>query len=100
MFILGYEGMPRRYFDYPPEYHTGHVVSTMGSWFLAAGLVIIFGNLIRAIFKGEKAPGNPWGGKTLEWTLPSPLPHENFETIPIITRGPYPYDEEDVEAAP
>ena len=42
MFILGFQGMPRRYFDYPPQYHTNHVISTVGSWFLAVGLVIIF----------------------------------------------------------
>jgi cytochrome c oxidase subunit 1 len=66
----------------------------MGSWFLAIGLIIIFANLIRSIFKGEKAPMNPWGGKTLEWTIASPLPRENFEEIPVITRGPYSYEED------
>jgi cytochrome c oxidase subunit 1 len=96
MFILGFQGMPRRYFDYPAQYHTNHVISTMGSWFLAVGLVIIFTNLIRAIFKGAKAPMNPWGGKTLEWTIASPPPQENFEQAPVIKQGPYPYDEEAV----
>ena len=100
MFVLGFQGMPRRWFDYPPQYHTGHVVSTMGSWFLALGLVIIFGNLLYGLFKGPKAPANPWGGKTLEWTIPSPPPPENFREIPVITRGAYTYDEEDVRAAP
>jgi cytochrome c oxidase subunit 1 len=94
MFVLGFQGMPRRYFDYPPQYHAGHVVSTMGSWFLALGLVVLFGNLLYGLFRGERAPANPWGGKTLEWTIPSPPPRENFEKIPIITQGPYPYDEE------
>jgi cytochrome c oxidase subunit 1 len=94
MFILGYQGMPRRYFDYPPQYHMNHVISTIGSWFLAVGLIIIFANLIRSIFKGERAPMNPWGGKTLEWTIPSPPRRENFREVPVITRGPYPYDEE------
>ena len=94
MFILGFQGMPRRYFDYPPQYHMSHVISTIGSWFLAVGLVIIFTNLIRSIFKGDKAPMNPWGGKTLEWTISSPPPHENFREIPVISRGPYHYDDE------
>jgi cytochrome c oxidase subunit I len=96
MFILGFQGMPRRYFDYPPQYQMNHVISTVGSWFLAIGLVIIFANLIRAIFKGGRAPMNPWGGKTLEWTIPSPPPQENFTEIPVIRQGPYPYDEEAV----
>ena len=94
MFILGYQGMPRRYFDYPPQYHLNHVISTVGSWFLAAGLIIIFANLIRAIFKGSRAPADPWGGKTLEWSVSSPPPPENFKTIPVIDKGPYPYEEE------
>jgi cytochrome c oxidase subunit I len=94
MFILGFQGMPRRYFDYPVQYHTNHVISTVGSWFLAAGLIIIFANLIRSVFKGPRAAMNPWGGKTLEWTIPSPLRQENFERIPLITKGPYHYAEE------
>jgi len=89
MFVLGFQGMPRRYFDYPPQYATGHIVSTVGSWILAAGLIIIFGNLIRALYRGPKAPDDPWGGKTLEWQIPSPPPAENFREIPVITHGPY-----------
>jgi len=92
MFILGLQGMPRRYFQYQPQFQTNHIISTVGSWILAVGLLIMFGNLIRSIFKGEKAPMNPWGGKTLEWTIPSPPPAENFEEIPVIQHGPYKYD--------
>jgi cytochrome c oxidase subunit 1 len=92
MFILGLQGMPRRYFQYLPQFRTNHIISTIGSWILAAGLIIMFGNLIRAVFKGEKAPMNPWGGTTLEWQIASPPPAENFETIPVIEHGPYKYD--------
>jgi cytochrome c oxidase subunit 1 len=91
MFILGYRGMPRRYFDYPDRYFTGHLVSTIGSWALAAGIVIVFANLIHALFKGEKAPPNPWGGKTLEWQIPSPPPAENFAEEVEIRDRPYTY---------
>jgi cytochrome c oxidase subunit I len=84
MFILGYNGMPRRYFDYPPQYFTGNLISTIGSWVLATGLIIIFGNLIRALFSGERAPASPWGGKSLEWTIASPPPPENFKEIPVV----------------
>ncbi len=89
MFILGYNGMPRRYFDPPPQYHSGEMVSTVGSWLLAIGLIIIFGNLIRALFSGPKASANPWGGRTLEWSIPSPPPYENFIETPVITEAPY-----------
>jgi len=89
MFILGYLGMPRRYWSYLPEYQTLHIVSTVGSWILVIGLGLMFGNLIYALFKGKPAESNPWGGVTLEWTIPSPPPVENFETIPTINHGPY-----------
>jgi len=89
MLILGWEGMPRRYYDYPPQFHTLHLISTIGSWILIAGLIWIFFNLFQALWKGERAGDNPWGGGTLEWQISSPPPAENFEKIPIVERGPY-----------
>ncbi len=89
MFILGYKGMPRRYYDALPEFHTLHVIATVGSWILVTGLIIMFANLIRGLFRGEKAEINPWGGTTLEWTVPSPPPLENFEEIPYVEHEPY-----------
>jgi cytochrome c oxidase subunit I len=91
MFILGYEGMPRRYYNYLPQYHHLQVVSIVGSWILVSGIILMFGNLIYALFKGEKAGVNPWGGETLEWQIPSPPPAENFERIPVIEHRPYEY---------
>jgi cytochrome c oxidase subunit 1 len=93
MFIIGYQGMPRRYFDYPSQYFTGHLISTVGSWIVAAGLMIIFGNLVQALYKGEKAPDNPWNGKTLEWQIPSPPPRENFQRLPVFRDNGYSLDE-------
>ena len=95
MFILGYEGMPRRYFDYPPQYFMGHLVSTIGSWITAGGLIMVFGNLVRALFKGERAPANPWNAKTLEWHVPSPPPVENFEKLPVIRGDMYHFEREE-----
>ncbi len=92
MFILGLQGMPRRYFQYLPQFRTNHIISTVGSWIFVSGLIIMFGNLIAALFRGKKAPDNPWGGKTLEWQIPSPPPRENFGEIPVIRYGPYKYD--------
>ncbi|UCG51661.1 MAG: cytochrome c oxidase subunit I [Candidatus Latescibacterota bacterium] len=92
MFILGWLGMPRRYYDYLPQYQGGHVVSTIGSWILIAGILIMLSNLIRSLRTGEKADGNPWGGTTLEWTVPSPPPLENFEKIPHVDRDPYDFE--------
>jgi cytochrome c oxidase subunit 1 len=89
MLILGVMGMPRRYYDHLPQFHTGHVIATVGSWFLVSGLLLLLGNFVVALFKGEKAPANPWGGISLEWQIPSPPPVENFEEIPTITSSPY-----------
>lgn len=89
MFILGMEGLPRRYYDYLPQYAHGQVLSTIGSWILAAGMVLMFGNLLRALRSGHPVGNNPWGAATLEWTVPSPPPEHNFATEPVVTRGPY-----------
>lgn len=90
MFILGYKGMPRRYYDALPQFHNLHVVATVGSWILVTGLIIMFANLIHGLLKGERVTDkNPWGGTTLEWQVESPPPLENFHEIPTIDRGPY-----------
>jgi cytochrome c oxidase subunit 1 len=93
MFFLGYLGMPRRYYDYLPEFQTYHVISTIGSWILILGLIVMVANLLHALRKGERAAANPWGGKTMEWTVPSPPPLENFAEIPEVVHGPYDYSE-------
>lgn len=94
MLVLGYMGQPRRYYDHLPQYHTGHLVATVGSWFLAAGLLLLFGNFVWALFRGGKAEDNPWGGVTLEWKVPSPPPAENFEETPVVTGPPYSFEGE------
>ncbi len=94
MLILGYMGMPRRYFTHLPQYHQGHVIASIGGFILAAGLVLFFGNLIVALFKGKKAEQNPWGGVTLEWQIPTPPPLENFAVIPAVKDRPYIFNPE------
>lgn len=91
LFIAGYLGMPRRYFDYLPEFHTLHFISTIGSWILVLGLIIMVLNLIFSLKRGTKAEMNPWGGETLEWKISSPPIVENFKKIPVIKTGPYDY---------
>jgi cytochrome c oxidase subunit 1 len=95
MLLLGWEGMPRRYYDYLPQFRTLHLAATFGSWILVAGLIVMFANLFRGLFTGEKAKDNPWDAATLEWQIPSPPPTENFEEIPVIQRGPYDFKEFD-----
>ena len=90
-FVLGSMGMPRRYFDYLPEFQHLNRVSTFGAYMIGFGFVIGLVAVIHALLKGEKAGPNPWGAKTLEWTTASPPPHENFLKTPIVTAGPYEY---------
>ena len=90
-FILGFEGMPRRYAEYPAQYQTLNIVSTVGSWVLAAGILIMFANFVRGLFRGEPAPPNPWKARSLDWQTGSPPPTENFREIPTVTDWPYGY---------
>jgi len=94
MILMGWLGMPRRYYDYLPQYQSWHVVATVGSWILIAGVLLMLGNLLVALKRGEKAPDNPWGGVTPEWSTSSPPPVENFEKTPTFTGGPYDFPTE------
>ncbi len=89
--FAGAAGMPRRSADYLPEYEIYHRLSTIGSWFLYGSLLLMFGNLVYALFKGKPAPADPWGGATLEWRTASPPPVLNFVGEPDLNRGAYEY---------
>jgi cytochrome c oxidase subunit 1 len=90
MKVVGMQGMPRRYYDYVPEFTGLNQLATVGSWILAVGLILMFVNIFRGIFKGDPIDANPWGGASLEWQIPSPPPTENFgEEDPVVTHGPY-----------
>ncbi len=88
-FIMGGQGMPRRYYNYLDQYQPMHAFSTVGSWILASGLFLTLFYLLASLRKPADAPKNPWGGKTMEWLTDSPpIPH-NFDGQPIATHGPY-----------
>jgi cytochrome c oxidase subunit 1 len=77
-FVMGSRGMARRYFDYDPEFTAYHQASTVGAFLMGITLVVSFGNLVYSLFRGRRAPRNPWGGSTMEWQAPSPPPLYNF----------------------
>ncbi len=91
LFVAGASGMPRRYADYLPEYEIYHRMSTIGSWFLFASLLLTLANLVYSLFRGKQAPNSPWGGATLEWRTPTPPPVLNFDGEPDLSRGTYEY---------
>ncbi len=83
-FMLGSQGMPRRYYDYQPEYQVYHVISTIGSYIMAFGFTLTAVSLFGSFFNGRKAPANPWGGRSLEWQCASPPPFDNFAKTPRV----------------
>ena len=96
MFILGFRGMPRRYATYLPQFQSQHIISTLGSFVLAVGILIMFYNFVNSMYRGAPASADPWRALTLEWRTSSPPPTENFEEIPVVTEWPYSYrDRED-----
>jgi cytochrome c oxidase subunit 1 len=92
-FILGYLGMPRRYFAYPPEFQVLNVLSTAGASILAVGYLLPFSYLLWSLKYGRRAGNNPWPATGLEWTTQSPPETENFEVTPTVDREAYAYHE-------
>ena len=90
-FLLGYLGMPRRYYAYPPEFQVLNVLSTAGASILGVGYLLPLVYLLWAWKYGPVARGNPWGATGLEWQTPSPPPEHNFNVTPIVTEEPYNY---------
>jgi len=91
-FILGYLGMPRRYWQYPPEFQVLNVFSTAGSTILAVGYLLPMIYLLWSLRYGKIAGDNPWGASGLEWMTPSPPPTFNFDETPEVTWEAYNYE--------
>jgi cytochrome c oxidase subunit 1 len=95
MHFLGIVGHPRRYADasvvnFMQPLHPVHVFITVAALVTAAAQVIFVLNFFWSLKMGERAPMNPWNATTLEWTIPSPPPHDNFGGhYPSVYRGPY-----------
>jgi cytochrome c oxidase subunit I len=85
--FLGLAGMPRRVADYPDAFAGWNLVSSIGAYIFAAGMLVFFANMALAFSRKQRAAANPWGpgATTLEWTLPSPPPFHQFEVLPRIT---------------
>src|SRR5678810_1291845 len=82
-FILGYMGMPRRYWQYPPEFQVLNVLSTAGSTILGVGYLLPMVYFLWSMRYGKPAPDNPWNAAGLEWMTPSPPTTYNLSLIHI-----------------
>jgi cytochrome c oxidase subunit 1 len=94
-FILGYVGMPRRYYQYPPEFQVLNVLSTAGSTVLGIGYLLPMLYLLWSVRYGKPASDNPWNAAGLEWRTTSPPPTFNFDEEPIVSWEAYNYEELD-----
>ncbi|WNO52703.1 cytochrome c oxidase subunit I [Stakelama saccharophila] len=86
MHLTGLLGMPRRIWTYPAGmgWSTLNLVTTLGSFLFAVGILIFFFNVIKSLRSGAPAGANPWGGSSLEWSVSSPPPPYNFAVIPTV----------------
>ncbi|MBV8164585.1 MAG: cbb3-type cytochrome c oxidase subunit I [Candidatus Eremiobacteraeota bacterium] len=91
MHWAGLMGMPRRVATYDPMFAGTNLFVSISSFVLAASILIFIYNAYRSARYGEPAGPNPWGARTLEWMIPSPMPYYNFRDVPIVLSGPYDY---------
>jgi cytochrome c oxidase subunit 1 len=106
LFFLGARGDHRRIYDYrhfPDLTKAGmqdmRILATLALLVLLAFQIVFLVNFFYSLFKGAKAPANPWEANTLEWQAPSPPPHGNFpQGLPNVYRGPYEYSHPDRQA--
>jgi cytochrome c oxidase subunit 1 len=86
MHIPGLLGMPRRIYTYEPGrgWDSWNLIVTVGVFFQAAAILVLFVNLLWSYSRGAHAGGDPWDAWTLEWSVPSPPPTYNFASIPTI----------------
>ena len=90
-FIMGSQGMPRRYYNYLDQFQPFHAFSTVGSWIIGLSLFMTLAYLLASLRKPADAPDDPWGGTTLEWKTSSPPITHNFHDQPVLEREPYDY---------
>jgi len=91
MFAAGSQGQPRRVADYEQKFAISDLISSIGAYMVGIGMIVLLYAVVHSWRKGKIAPMNPWGAKTLEWTVPYPIYLENFHEAPIVTGDFYGY---------
>src|SRR3989440_4078485 len=91
LFYAGLQGEPRWSANIAPPFATPNTIASLFAILIAASVFVTVYNVIITLRSGEPAVANEWGGKTLEWSVPTPVPLENFEELPVVTSTPYDY---------
>ncbi len=93
MHWLGMWGMPRRVAVYDPQFQAWNEIASLFSFIMTAALLLVIVNVIWSLKNGKPSGPNPWGGRTLEWMISSPMPYYNFKHIPSVFSTPYDFAE-------
>ncbi|MGP0101240.1 MAG: cbb3-type cytochrome c oxidase subunit I [Solirubrobacteraceae bacterium] len=91
LFLAGIRGEPRWQADISPSVATANLISSLFAILIVASVAVLAYNILSSWISGKRAEVNQWGGRTLEWTLPSPVPLVNFPHPMLVTEGPYDY---------
>ena len=91
LFYAGLQGEPRWSANVAPPFATANLIASLFAILIAASVFVTVYNVVITMVRGERATADEWGGKTLEWTVPTPVPLENFEHLPVVTSTPYDY---------
>jgi cytochrome c oxidase subunit 1 len=91
LFYAGLQGEPRWSANVAPPFATANLIASLFAILIAASVFVLVYNVVTSYLRGEVATADEWGGKTLEWTVPTPVPLENFEKLPVVTSLPYDY---------
>ena len=97
MLFVGYSGMQRRLYnldsyDFARRLLPMNQAISYCAFALFFGQIFFISNFVYSVFRGRRAGNNPWEVGTLEWQIPSPPPHHNFDVIPIVLHGPHEFN--------
>ena len=96
LLVIGFLGMPRRSVTYAGYLHGGNTWVSISAFVLGASMLVFIANFVWSqVFARVPAGSNPWGSKSIEFQLPSPVPVHNFDRIPTFGPDPYPYGASD-----
>ena len=91
LFFAGIKGEPRWQAFVDPRFHVANLIASIFVLAIVASVAVFAYNVLYSWLKGPRAVVDPWGGRTLEWMLPSPVPLVNFERPVVVSSGPYDY---------